>query len=1089
MSAEVGAWLRDLGLAHYREAFDAADIGLDVLGDLTEADLAQLGVSLGDRKRMLRALADQPVVRVAAPETTQGERRQLTVVFCDLVGSTDLAGRLDPEDVRAVITAYHARCAEIVAEHEGTVSQFLGDGVMVEFGYPRAHEDDAERAARCALALIAGVRELELPHGVRLVTRVGIATGTEVIGGAPGATRDRASVVGSTPSLAARLQNLAEPETAVLAAATRRLLGGTFALTPLGAHHVKGFTDPIEIWRVDGEARSVSRFAARRALSSGAFVGRSQELALLQDRWNLSTQGEGQVVLLSADPGIGKSRIVEEFIGRLAAPHPTRIRLQCSPHHRSSALYPVIAQLEGAARFKPGDTLAERQRKLAALVAQSPQPDAHVADAFALLLALPGSDELPHYRDLTSERRKTEIFRVFIEQLTAYARRAPVVFVIEDLHWIDPTSLELISMVVEAARRERILVIGTARPEFVSPWSHQGHVTTIALNRLSRSAVTALVADLCATKTLPVDLMTQIVERTDGVPLFVEELTASMLANDRAAIPETLRDALAARLDALTEGREIAQVGAVIGRDFPEALVLATSEQPAPTTLRALGELVTSGLVQRSITQQGVRYSFKHALVRDVAYDSLLRTRRRELHLRAGRAIERETPELVESEPEIVAHHLEEGGVAADAVRYRQDAANLAISRSAYREAVDHLRRALALVPQLPDDGGRLELALANRLGTVMLVLEGGLSADARAFFERAWAITRTHESPESFNTLWGLFFGDCIGGDTAGATQKAADLIAMAERLKRSDLMLEAHHATWSAAVLRGDLQSAIDHAERGIVLYDPVVHHAHVTKFGGGHDSGVCGYSQGAVALAMSGRIAEARNYAQRGLALIERLGHPHTSALGGYLIASALELIEDYAAALRVSEAAAAIAREKHFGLPLAAAKLGAGAALIGLGDRERGIALIAGVLDTPGSSDPVRWRPYYLTRMALAQIEDGQLDHAQRSIARAEEAARGPRGAVCEGEIARIAARLYRAQHQPVERIVERLQAARSWARDNGALIFELRATADLAEVRDGGEAAARARSELPSLLARFACDPDDPALRYATAIVR
>jgi tetratricopeptide (TPR) repeat protein len=369
-----------------------------------------------------------------------------------------------------------------------------------------------------------------------------------------------------------------------------------------------------------------------------------------------------------------------------------------------------------------------------------------------------------------------------------------------------------------------------------------------------------------------------------------------------------------------------------------------------------------------------------------------------------------------------------------------------------------------------------------------MLVLEGGLSADARASFERAWAIARTHaESPDSFNTLWGLFFGDCIGGDTAGATHKAVDLVAMAERLERSDLMLEAHHATWSAAVLRGDLQHAIDHVERGLVLYDPLVHHSHVTKFGGGHDSGVCGYSQGAVALAISGRLTEARTYAERGLALIDRLSHPHTAALGSYLLASALEIIEEYAQAVRVNEASAAIARDKHFGLPLAAATLGAGSAWIGLGERERGIALIAGVLDTPGSSDPVRWRPYYLARMALAQIEEDQLEAAQRSIARAEEAARGPRGSVLEGEISRIAARLYRAQHQPVERVVERLLSARTWARDNGALLFELRATADLAALVDAGESAALARADLPVLLSRFRCSPDEPALRHAAAI--
>jgi len=669
MMISIDGWLDSIGLVQYGPAFTAENIEPDDLRELTEHDLERLGVTLGHRKRMLRSLAgrteEEPAAEIDGPEFA-GARRQITVAFCDLVGSTALAGRLDPEDLRAVIVAYHQCCADVVATFDGYVAQYLGDGVMVSFGFPLAHEDDVERSVRYSLAMIEAVDALVLAGGIRLQTRVGIATGTEVVGDLPQMSRDRASVVGTTPSLASRFQGIAAPSTVVIGPETRRLLGDAFTLESLGTHVVKGLESPTELWHVVGERVGASRFAARSGTRSTSFVGRDTEIALLADRARTAHEGEGQIVLLRGDAGVGKSRILEEFVCKTLDDASTIVRLQCSPHHAVSAMYPLVSMVEGLAHIVPSDTTAERFAKLEAFGA-SGQTSALDVDALALLLALPGASERPTLRSLTTVQRKTQIFRTILDGFVNYAKRGLLLVAIEDVHWIDPTTLEFVTRLVDEIRRRRMLVVATARPEFASPWIHHGNLRTLALNRLGRASVASIVANVCGDELWPADLVERIVERTDGIPLFAEELTRTLLESAAQAgfertIPMTLRDALAARLDALGSAREIAQVAAVVGRDFSHAIMAAVVDVSEEVLTRELERLVASGLVLDLVSLHGRTYSFKHALVRDAAYEGLLRRQRTHLHLKVARAIERIGSNSNDVEPEIAAYHFEEGG-------------------------------------------------------------------------------------------------------------------------------------------------------------------------------------------------------------------------------------------------------------------------------------------------------------------------------------------------------------------------------------------------------------------------------------------
>jgi class 3 adenylate cyclase len=650
----IAEWLASIGLEEYAQRFAENAIDLSVVRDLTEQDLKDLGVLLGHRRKMLRAIAELKGAVLITPQTgaklvprDDAERRQLTVMFCDLVGSSALSARLDPEDLRRVIGAYHICIAEVIGQYEGIIARYMGDGVLAYFGYPQAHEDDAEQATRAGLALVDAVANLQTDIGAELQVRIGIATGTVVVGDliGEGAAQEQA-VVGETPNLAARLQTLAEPGTVLISASTHRLTGGNFEYRDLGPVTLKGWGESIPAWQVLASSGVESRFEAQHQTRLTPLIGREEEIDLLLRRWRHATQGEGCAVLLSGDPGIGKSHIARALQERLQAePHIT-LRYFCSAHHTISALFPFISQLERAALFERSDSPTQKFAKLEALLAQSAADADHVA-VLANLLSLPPNDR---YRlpELSPQNRKEKTFAALLAQLDGLAAREPVLLIFEDVHWIDPTSRELLTVTLERVPRLRVLLLITARPEFTPPWPGHAHVTTLLLTRLSRRDGAALIERVTAGKTLPEEVMNQILARTDGVPLFVEELTKTVLETGllqerdghyvlnrplpSMAIPMTLHASLMARLDRLAPVREVAQIGAVVGREFSYELLNAVAGLPIERLEEALGQLVRSELVFCRGEVPHAVYTFKHTLVRDAAYSGLLKSRRAEVH-------------------------------------------------------------------------------------------------------------------------------------------------------------------------------------------------------------------------------------------------------------------------------------------------------------------------------------------------------------------------------------------------------------------------------------------------------------------------
>ena len=686
---QIANWLKTLGMSEYAERFAENRIDLSVLPDLTDQDLEKLGVLLGDRRKMLRAIAklevvqnSGPVVAVAAAAsaaprpTDTAERRQVTVMFSDLVGSTAMSARMDAEDLREVISAYQKCVTETVERFGGFVAKYMGDGVLIYFGYPQAHEDDAERAVRAGVELVAGVTVLK--SHVPMQTRVGVATGLVVIGDliGSGASQEQA-IVGETPNLAARLQSIAEPNTVVIAESTRRLIGNLFELVDLGTKDLKGISGSVRAWAALRASSVQGRFEAFHASDLTALVGREEELELLLRRWSKAKTGEGQVVLLSGEAGIGKSRLTAALLEHLTSEPHTRLRYFCSPQHTDSAFYPIIGQMERAAGLAHDDTPQARLDKLDAMLAQT---STSIQDAalFAEMLLLPNDGRYPAL-DLIPEQRRQRTLEALTAQLAGLARQQPVLMIVEDAHWIDPTSLEVFGRTVDQIKTLLTLLVVTFRPEFNAPWAGRPHVTSLALNRLGERETAAIIARLVGNKELPTDVMAQIVQRTDGIPLFVEEMTKAVLeaegegearrrtaaaaSSPALAVPASLHASLMARLDRLGRAKEVAQIGAVVGREFSYALLAAVVRKPEAELGSALDRLIAAGLLFRQGVPPHESYLFKHALVQDAAYGTLLREPRRALHSRIAEALENQFAEIAENQPELLARHCTEAGL------------------------------------------------------------------------------------------------------------------------------------------------------------------------------------------------------------------------------------------------------------------------------------------------------------------------------------------------------------------------------------------------------------------------------------------
>jgi class 3 adenylate cyclase/tetratricopeptide (TPR) repeat protein len=855
---DVVAWLRVLGLEQYAPAFRDNDVDAEVLPALTSDDLISIGVtSVGHRRKLLAAIASldaaPPAATVTeaprdAPTPADAERRQLTVMFCDLVGSTELSARLDPEDLREVIAAYHLAVTDIVRSFDGFVAKYMGDGVLVYLGYPRAHEDDAERAVRAGLGVIDAIGRLDL-RSVKLQARVGIATGLVVVGDLIGeGSAQEQAVVGETPNLAARLQALAGPDEIVIPEDTRRLVANLFEYESLGEVKVRGLQAPVRAFRVLRESQVGSRFEALRT-GETPLIGREEEIELLSRRWAQAKAGLGRVVLISAEPGMGKSRLAEAFRQSLEREPHFRLRHFCSPHHQDSALFPFIAQLGRAAGFERDDTPLARLEKLEALITANGPPEGDVP-LLAELLSVPFDSRYPAL-DLTPRRKKEKTFEAFLRQLAGLAGQQPLLMIFEDLHWADPTSRELLDLTVEQIEGLPVLLIATFRPEFQAPWTGQPHVTALALRRLGREESGALVHELLGASVLSAGIVDEIVERTDGVPLFLEELTKAVVearasgADDGSstaaaapaptlAVPATLHASLMSRLDRLGRAaKEIAQVGAVIGREFSYELLAAAAQRPEKDLRDGLRGLVHAGLVFQRGAPPEATFSFKHALVRDAAHGTLLRGSRQQLHARIAEALEAQSPELMDSQPELFAQHYAEAGLVEKSVTFWGKAGQRSATRSAMAEAAAQFQKGLdqlALLSETPERQ-RQGLELRSALGVAVFALKGPGAPETGLAYASALELWTRLGSPAEF---LGVPYGRLRYLLFRGELDVALDLEENLLRLSRERYdvagLIQGHSSIGRTLMFAGKFGSSRSHLEEMFTLYNTLGDHSPV-------------------------------------------------------------------------------------------------------------------------------------------------------------------------------------------------------------------------------------------------------------------
>jgi class 3 adenylate cyclase len=840
---DISAWLRSLGLERYGQAFRDNAIDEASLPKLTAEDLTDLGVTAVGHRRILldaiTALRTEPRCEASehsvkpdrsGAKATGAERRQLTVMFADLVGSTALSARLDPEELRDIIGTYHRCCAEVIISSGGFVAKYLGDGVLAYFGYPQAHEEDAEQAVRAGLALIEAVAKLDgLSTSLRV--RVGIATGLVVVGDllGEGAAQEQ-TVIGETPNLAARLQGLAEPNAVVIANNTHRLLGGLFDYRDLGPLAIAGIDYPVHVWRVLGASTVGSRFEALRAANT-PLIGREEEIALLTRRWEQAKAGDGSVVLIVGEPGIGKSRIAQTLLHQLGNEPHTRLRYFCSPHYQHSALYPSITQLEQAAGFRREDTAETRLDKLVAVLTLANKELSEAVPLLADLLSIPTGGRYPPL-NFTPKKRKEKTLHVQLAQVEGLAARQPVVMLWEDIHWSDPTTLESLDLLIDRVATLRVLIILTFRPEFTPPWVGRPHVTLLSLNRLPPRHRTEMITHLTGGKTLPREVADQIVDRTDGVPLFIEELTKSVIESgwmtgggEHLSIPTTLQASLLARLDRLAPTREVAQIAATLGRQFSHELISAVADMPAARLEDALQQIIRAELVFRRGTPPDATYTFKHALVQDAAYSTLLRPRRQQLHGRIAATLERQFPEIAAAQPELLAHHCARAGLIEKGVVYRHRAGRRAMARSAMIEAVAQLAHGLELLADLPagNERDQLELDVQVALGAAFAATKGFAALEVGRAYERARELCRQRaDHLELPAVLSGLCVHHLHRSGVRTCHELAEELVGLAERRQDTAACAVGHRFLAVSALHRGNQQLALAHFERTRAFLD---------------------------------------------------------------------------------------------------------------------------------------------------------------------------------------------------------------------------------------------------------------------------
>lgn len=1113
MPNAVSEWLIQLGLGQYASTFAHNDIDIDLLPRLTSADLKEIGIaSLGHRKKLLDAIETLDPQKFETDAGTlvtgEAERRQLTVMFCDLADSTQLSQRIDPEDLREINLTYQDACKQIIDRYGGYLARYMGDGVLAYFGFPQAHEDDAERAVHAGLGIVLETSKIRVttnePTGPGLGVRVGIETGPVVVGDLIGeAASQESAVVGETPNVAARLQSLAPRNTVLIGPGTQSLVKSRFEFDDLGDHRLKGIEQPIRVWQIIAELEAESRFELDHRSELTPLVGREHEIGLMLERWHQAIEGDGQVVLLSGEAGIGKSRITAALRENLTQNEIICLRYQCSPHHSNSTLYPVIEQVKRAAQFAPEDTQDEKLNKLENLLGSPESGNDLAIPLHALLLSLPTDDryQLPL---MSPERQKERILGMLALHLESLSMQQPVLLIFEDIHWADPSSLELLDLLVAKVQQISALAIITFRPEYVTRWRNHTHITSLALNRFTRRLASAMVDGISAGKSLPEEVRQQIIDKTDGMPLFVEELTKSILESDLLseesdrftltgsisdlAVPATLQDSLMARLDRLAIGKPIAQTGAVIGRVFSRRLLEIVCCLEKKELDEALGELIERGLVY----SLGENFTFKHALVQEAAYASLLKFRRRELHTQIAEAIRTDFEEIVELQPEILAHHYSLGGQNDSALEYWLLAGQRAQERSADQEAVGHLTAGIAVLRDLPEttENERLELDFLLALCGPAIIARGwGSKLSADTYTRARELCTRLDETRKIYPVLYGEYMLELTNGRIEGTRKKAFELLDLGKLHQDVEALMAGHRTVaWSSLYL-GDFTHSRTHVDEVLALYQPEAHKD--LKFRYAHDPRVAALCTRAILEMLFGDPGQSIETTAETLEFAREIDHASTLTYG-LMFAGALPAVihGDSHRAKVYADEVLELAQQIRSDF-----WLGFGHVISGWSqgideDHEDGLKrLQEGLLLLDGSA-PHPWRPLFLALAAELQLRNGDPEQAIRSLESAWQMIECTGERMWEAGVhLQLGKTLLQQQSGDSVEAEKQLSHAIETAERQDAILLQLRAATCLGEVwyRQGRKQ--DAQPLLKDALARYARRCDSPDLAKARELLK
>ena len=1112
---EIAAWLGRLGLGQYAQRFADHEIDVSVLPHLTDQDLKDIGIPLGHRRKILVAIgelsaAPEPPAASRLPKTANvAERRQVTVMFVDLVGSTELSARMDPEDLRDIISTYQKCVTETVRRFGGFVAKYMGDGVLIYFGYPEAHEDDPDRAVRAALQLIAAVSALAAP--VPLQIRIGIATGVVIVGDllVSGDAQER-GIVGETPNLAARLQMIAAPNTVVIADATRKLLGNLFELQDLGAKDLKGIQGAVRAWAALRPSSVASRFEAFHASALTPLVGREEELELLLRRWSRAKSGEGQVVQLSGEAGIGKSRLTFALLQQLAREPHIRLRYVCSPQHTDSALYPIISQLIRAAGLEDDDSPQAKLDKLDWLLAQSSTSSEH-ASLIAELLSLPNDGRYPPV-EVEPQLRRQKTLQALASQLESLAQTNPVLTIFEDAHWTDPTSLELFGRVVDLAVSRRLLVLVTFRPEFSPPWIGRPHVSTLTLNRLTRRDIDSLIEGVIGHRSLRADIRRDIIDRTDGIPLFVEEMTKAVLdaegerQTQRAAageptplvaVPASLQASLMSRLDRLGPAKDVAQVGAAIGREFPHMFLAAVVGKPEPELNSHLDRLIQAGLLFRQGTPPHASYLFKHALVQDAAYSTLLREPRRVLHARIAEILENQFAELADSQPELLARHYTKADMIEKSARLWGKAGQRSQERSALVEAAEQLNQAIAQIATLPStpDLRREQIILQVALLNTLMHVKGYGAPETKAAVARVRTLIeqaeQLGESPDDPSLLLSALFGqwivNFISFDGDVVRELAARFLALGEKERTAVPLIVGHRTMGSALALMGDLVQARAHYDEALALYRPAEHRRLMTRFG--QDLRVTCLGFRSMALWLLGYPRTALKDADDALKEARQIEHAATLMFTLNFPILVNTYCGNYEAADELLKELAALAEEKGAPFRKAEGVLRRGYVLTLTGHAAKAVEMVSDGIALWRSAGSTIFTPEHEFMLAIAHADSGQFDDARHCISKAMTAMQATKERWCEAEVHRVAGEIaLKSPERDVPKARAYFEHSLTVAQAQQAKSWELRTAMSMARLLRDQRKVQAARDLLAPIYDWFTEGFDTSDLRQAKALL-